>query len=219
MTAHRHAVVVLALATFALAAPASAGPVASWNPADAKATGTKTVVPDTVASVSIEGPPEADVIIEHSSDGPDGAALVFGGTQTKPMRNMASTSFTLGSGTTITADFRPEPGADDMTIFASPGIELRYLAADQKLAFIVYYDVETQKGNYVQVVVEAKPGEWNQAKMSVTDTELVAEVNGMTSRKQLLNTVRSMPSTIMIGLKGDARPFKGKIGKITISQD
>jgi len=219
MTAHRHAVLVLALATFALAAPASAGPLASWNPADAKATGTKTVVPDTVASVSIEGPPEADVIIEHSSDGPDGAALVFGGTQTKPLRNMANTNFTLGSGTTITVDFRPEPGADDMTIFASPGIELRYIAADQKLAFIVYYDVETQKSNYAQVVVGAKPGEWNQAKMSVTDTELVAEVNGMTSRKQLLNTVRSMPSTIMIGLKGDARPFKGKIGKITISQD
>ena len=61
MTAHRHAVVVLALANFALAAPASSGPVASWKPADAKATGTKTVVPDTVASVSIEGPPEADV--------------------------------------------------------------------------------------------------------------------------------------------------------------
>lgn len=31
-----------------------------------------------------------------------------------------------------------------MTISASPGIELRYIAADQKLAFIVYYDVETQ---------------------------------------------------------------------------
>lgn len=208
------------LATLAFTPPASADPVASWNPGDGKVTGVKTIVPDTVASVSLEGPAEADVTLEPTLDAPDGAgALVFGGSQTTPMRNMANTTFTLGSGTTITVDFQPEAGGQDMTLFASPGIELRYLAADQKLAFIVYYDIEAEKSNYAQVVVEAKPGEWNQAKLSVTDTELVGEVNGMTSRKQLLNTVRKMPSTIMIGLKGNARPFKGKIGKITIAQD
>jgi hypothetical protein len=209
------------LASLSLVSLACADPVASWNPGDGKAGGNKVIVPDTVASVSIEGPPEADLTLETTSDAPDGAgALVFGGAQTQPMRNMAGTSFTLGSGTTITVDFQPAAGAtEDMTIFASPGIELRYLAADQKLAFIVYYDTEAEKSNYAQVVVEAKPGEWNQAKLSVTDTELVGEVNGLATRKQLLNAVRKVPSTIMIGLKSTARPFKGKIGKITISQD
>lgn len=212
---------LLIFSTLALAPLAAADPIASWKPADGKAAGDKVSVPDTVGSVSIEGPPESDVTLETTSDAPDDAgALVFGGAQTQPMRNMAKTSFTLGSGTTITMDFQPAAGSsEDMTLFASPGIELRYLGADEKLAFIVYYDIEADKSNYAQVVVEAKPGEWNRAKLTVSDTELVGEVNGMTANRQLLNTVRKVPSTIMIGLKGTARPFKGKIGKITIAQD
>lgn len=206
-----------ALCAFALTLQAS--PVADWNPADGTVTGGGIMVPDSVGGANFEGGPESGATLEESSDASEGKAIVFNGSQTKAVRTKAGVQLTIGNGSSLELSFWPETSGEAMTVFVSSGFEIRYEGDKERVAVIVYYDIEQNTGNYAQVVLDAKPGQWNKLTATISDTELTADVNGIAGRKQLLSPVKSPPAAASLGLKGTGRPFKGKIGKITLAQN
>lgn len=206
------------LSSFVLTFLASAEPLAEWDPAAGKVIGGKLSVPDSVSGIPLEGWAETDSNIELSSTFPDGAAIVLGGKQTKPIRTGAGRTLLIGSGTGLEVSFFPEDTTEDMTLLASPGLELRYIGSRQRLDVIVYYATQEQTNSYVALNFEAKPGEWSTAQVSLSDTMVSAEVNGLSLNKKLLNSIKTEPAALQLGMKNDSRPFRGKIGKIKLTQ-
>ncbi len=198
---------------------ASASPVAEWNPSQGTGNAGSIVVPDAVGSLKLEGGPDSDTSLARAADFPDGAAIVFGGSQTKSMRTAAGGKLSIGSGSTIEINVCPDASPGDMTILCVPGLELRYAAAKQQLSVIVFHDTEQNTANYTHVDLAAKPGQWSAVKVSISDTELACEVAGVSGRKKLLSPLKVEAAAVQLGMKGNSRPYKGKVGKITISQD
>ncbi len=197
----------------------ASAPIGEWDPAQGMVNGVKVVVPDAVGKLNLEGGEDTATTLERSESVPGGAAIVFAGTQTKPMRTVAGGKITIGSGTTLEMAICPDASAGDMTILVMPGFELRYSGAKQQLSTIVYYDVDQNTANYAHADLPAKAGGWSNVKVSISSTELVCEVAGETGRKQLVQPVKILPAALVLGIKGDSRPYKGKVGKITISQE
>ncbi len=197
-----------------------AAPIAEWNPADGTSSGGTVTIPDTVGGMNLQGTAESDAAIERSAEFPEGGALVFGGQQTKAVRSTGESKVRINAGTGVELSVCPDPTTEDMTAFSTAGLEVRYIAATQKLDIILYFDTEVNKGNYVAARVEAKPESWTKVTVNISEGELVVEGNGQTSRVQFDRPIITEPSAVFVGLKGNAgRPFKGKIGKITILQN
>jgi hypothetical protein len=210
----------LALAFSCLAATLHAGPIAEWNPADGTSSGGNVTVPDTVGGMNLEGTAESDASIERSAEFPDGGALVFGGQQTKAVRSTGEAKIGMNVGMGLEISVCPDPTTEDMTAFNTAGFEIRYIAATQRIDVILYFDTEVNKGNYVTARVEAKPETWTKVTVTISEGELLAEANGKTSRVQFDRAIITGASAVSVGLKGNSgRPFKGKIGKITVLQN
>ncbi len=210
----------LALAVLFSAATLHAGPIAEWNPADGTSSGGTVTIPDTVGGMNLQGTAESDVSIERSAEFPEGGALVFGGQQTKALRSTGESKIGVNLGTGLEISVCPDPTTEDMTVFSTAGLEVRYIAATQKLDMILYFDTEMNKGNYVTARVDAQPESWTKVTVTVSEGELLAEANGKTSRAQFDRPILTEPSAVFVGLKGTSgRPFKGKIGKITVLQN
>jgi hypothetical protein len=210
----------LALALSCLAATLHAGPIAEWNPADGTSSGGNVTVPDTVGGMNLQGTAESDVSIERSAEFPDGGALIFGGQQTKAVRSTGESKIGVNIGTGLEISICPDPTTEDMTAFSTAGLEVRYIAATQKLDVILYFDTEMNKGNYITARVEAKPESWTKVTVSISEGELLAEAQGKTSRVQFDRPIITQPAAVSVGLKGNSgRPFKGKIGRITVLQN
>lgn len=206
-----------ALCTCAATVPA--GPIAEWSPAEGTSSGQAILIPDSVGGANLQGSAENGASLEQSADIPGGGAIVFNGDQRMALRSASAFPLTVGAGRTLELDFQPEPTEGDMTVLSLPAVELRYLGAQEKLDIIVFYDVPEQTGNYAYVRLDAKPGEWNSVKVTLAEGELVGEVNGAVQRKPLANALKAVPSVLQLGAKADGRPFKGKLAKISISQD
>lgn len=193
--------------------------MSEWNPSEGSSSGQAILVPDSIGGANLQGTAENGASLEKSADAPDGGSIVFSGEQRKALRSIPGISLTVGTGCTVQADFQPVAGEAEMTILTLPALELRYLGAQEKLDIIVFYDIPEQTGNYAYVRLDVKPGEWNSVKATLTEGELIGEVNGTVARKPLNNPLKSVPSVLQLGAKADGRPFKGKVGKISISRD
>jgi hypothetical protein len=202
-----------------LASSLPAEEIAQWSPAEGTSSGAAILVPDSVGGANLQGTAENGATLEQSAEIPGGGAIVFSGDQRNALRSIPGVSLTVGTGCSLQVDFLPEATEKEMTVLSLPAVELRYLGQQQKLDIIVFYDVPQQTGNYAYVRLDAKPGDWNSVKVTLAEGELVGEVNGAVERKPLINPLKAVPSVLQLGAKADGRPFKGKLGKLSISQD